>query len=345
MRELGIGVIDPFDEDQLRTWVEVYRLAEEWERPFATPWAYEELRGVAQAPPVARELISVVGETAGRVVAVGRLGLNLKDNVASTDLVVHVHPGWRRRGFGSQVLAHLEELARQRGRSVAVVPVDYAYDAGAGGRGEPPVEFVHAAGYTPALEEVQRSLALPVDEALLAELAEECRPHHRDYTLTSWAGRCPDELIESYGRLFGTLVTEAPAGELVIEEEVYDAARIRHDEELARAQGRSRHTTVALDGDREVVAYTDVAVASHDPGKAFQWGTLVHPDHRGHRLGLAVKVANHAVLQRQHPDVTRVITWNAEVNAHMIAVNERLGYRPTGRSAQWQKRLDGAGAS
>ncbi len=343
MSDLEIRVVDPYDEDRLRTWAEVYRLAEEWERPFATPWAYEELRAVAQAPPVARELVSVLGEVDGRVVGVGRMGLNLKDNVGTTDLVVEVHPDSRRRGFGRRLLAHLERLAVDRGRSVAVVAVDYDYAAGPGGAGQPPVEFLRAAGYAPALEEVQRSLAVPVDEAHLQDLAAECRPHHRGYRLTSWVGHCPGELVDSYGRLFGTLVTEAPTGELVVEDEVYDEARIRHDEELARRQGRTRLTTVALDHRGEVVAYTDLAVAAHDPGKAFQWGTLVHPAHRGHRLGLAVKVANQARLQRQHPAVRRVITWNAEVNDHMIAVNERLGYTPSGRSAQFQRRLDGGG--
>jgi hypothetical protein len=34
-----------------------------------------------------------------------------------------------------------------------------------------------------------------------------------------------------------------------------------------------------------------------------------------------------------------VITWNAEVNGHMIGVNERLGFRPTERFGEFQKRV------
>lgn len=343
MDDLEIRVIDPFDEAQLRAWVEVYRLAEECERPFATPWAYEELRAQVQAPPVARELVSLVGVLDGRVVATGGLGLNLKDNLDTADVLVHTHPDEHRKGFARRLLAWLENEAAARGRSVAVASLDYPYASGPAGGGAPNVELFRSAGYTPALEEVQRSLAVPVDEALLEELAAECRPHHGDYSFASWVGHCPDEHVESYGRLIGTLVTEAPSGDLVVEEEVYDAARVRHEEELSRQSGRSRYVTVALDRTGEVVAYTEIVVPRHDPGKAFQWGTLVHPAHRGHRLGLAVKVANQAALQRQHHDVTRVITWNAEVNDHMIEVNERLGYVPSGRSAQWQKRLAGGG--
>ena len=77
----------------------------------------------------------------------------------------------------------------------------------------------------------------------------------------------------------------------------------------------------------------------HEPGKAYQWGTLVRRDARGHRLGLAVKVANQRLLQRERPDLRVLTTYNAEVNHHMVAVNERLGFVPVARLGEFQKRL------
>ncbi len=47
-----------------------------------------------------------------------------------------------------------------------------------------------------------------------------------------------------------------------------------------------------------------------------------------------------ALLQRESPFTRRVLTWNAEVNGHMIGVNERLGFVPVERSGEFQKRLD-----
>jgi hypothetical protein len=58
---------------------------------------------------------------------------------------------------------------------------------------------------------------------------------------------------------------------------------------------------------------------------------------RGHRLGLALKVANLRLLQRERPDILSVTTYNAEVNAHMIGVNQRLGFRPVARLGEFQK--------
>ena len=51
------------------------------------------------------------------------------------------------------------------------------------------------------------------------------------------------------------------------------------------------------------------------------------PGHRGHSLGLALKLANHRALMAALPACEFVRTSNAEVNSHMNAVNERMGYR------------------
>ena len=63
------------------------------------------------------------------------------------------------------------------------------------------------------------------------------------------------------------------------------------------------------------------------PGIAWQWGTLVHREHRGHRLGMAVKVENLRRLQADHPERRRVVTGNDDTNSWMVSINEDLGFR------------------
>ena len=63
------------------------------------------------------------------------------------------------------------------------------------------------------------------------------------------------------------------------------------------------------------------------------------PGHRGHRLGLAMKLATHRRLVELFPACGYVETGNAGVNAAMNAVNERLGYRVVERCLDVQKRL------
>ena len=45
-----------------------------------------------------------------------------------------------------------------------------------------------------------------------------------------------------------------------------------------------------------LVACTELLLAADVAGQAWQMLTVVHPEHRGHRLGLAVKLANLDVL-------------------------------------------------
>jgi hypothetical protein len=75
------------------------------------------------------------------------------------------------------------------------------------------------------------------------------------------------------------------------------------------------------------VAYTDLMLPSGAPGTAWQWGTLVHRDHRGHRLGMALKVENLRRLQADHPERQRVVTGNDDTNSWMVSINEDLGFR------------------
>jgi RimJ/RimL family protein N-acetyltransferase len=214
---------------------------------------------------------------------------------------------------------------------------DFDHAAGPTGTGQAGVEFLLAHGYELALGDVQRTVELPIPEEILDRIAVEAGPRHEGYHLRQFENRCPDDLVASYGRLIGRLVTEAPVGEKVIEDQVFDEERIRQDEAVREAAGRASVVTVAVDPAGDVVAYTEIAVSGHHSGRAYQWGTLVDPAHRGHRLGVAVKSANHRLLQHRHPEVHEVVTNNAEVNGHMIAVNELLGFRPTGRSAEFQK--------
>jgi RimJ/RimL family protein N-acetyltransferase len=344
MTELQVQPIDLREDAEIDEFHDVYLAAElATGADIASPWMREEVRVMLQERGSHRNADAYVGRLDGRVVAAGFLFTTIWDNLDSADISVHVLPDERRRGHGTTALAALEAEALRRHRTLVNAEATWAYDAGPDGSGEAGPEFARARGYTLGLADVKRRLALPVDDGLLDALAEEAAPHHAAYTLHSWAGPVPDDLADGWVRLTSTLMTEAPMGELEREPEHADVAVLRANEEIIAKQGRTKYNTVALDASGDVVAYSDIATTVHEPGKAYQWGTLVRSDARGHRLGLAVKVANHRLLQRERPDLRELTTYNAEVNAHMIAVNERLGFAPVARLGEFQKRLTAIG--
>jgi hypothetical protein len=172
-----------------------------------------------------------------------------------------------------------------------------------------------------------------------APMAEKLAPNHADYRLvTTWAP-IPDELMDGYCKLNIAFNAEAPSGESEVENEHWDAARVRDQEARADQAGRRDVCTFALDDRGEVVALTELFVNETMPHRAFQGGTLVMPGHRGHRLGLAVKLANHLALVERFPQVEWMVTGNADVNAPMTAINDVLGYRVVERCLEMRKEL------
>jgi RimJ/RimL family protein N-acetyltransferase len=338
---MRIHELDVHDAPAVDAWYDVYAAAERHGREaFATVWQREEVRVLLQERTSRGRTLAWNGVVDGEVVAAGWMRLSLLDNLDRAELTVHVLPAHRRRGHGRAMALHLEEVARAEGRTILAGEATYAYDAGAAGAGEDGPEFARALGYDLALGDVQRALPLPVDDALLDRLAGEAAPHHAAYTLRSWVGPVPEELLAGWAELVASLNTEAPTGELDMEPETPSTQAVRENEAVLAKQGRTKFNTVAVSGAGEVVAYTDLAVTAHEPDRAYQWGTLVRRDHRGHRLGVAVKIANLRLLQAEGPGgLATLVTYNAEVNAPMIGVNEQLGFVPVARLGEFQKRL------
>ena len=335
----GIRPLDAGDVEGLAAWHATYLAADTHGREHATPWMLEEMRADFLADRKGAEFLPFGLYDGDRVVACGLVVLTLKENLHVAWGNAWTHPEHRRRGHGSTMLEHLLEVARDRGRSTFSTEAFVPFDSPVDGAGHPDADFLLRRGFTLDISNVVRVLDLPVDEPQVQRLADEAAPHHRDYTLRQFRGRIPDDIVVPFGELVGSLMVEAPSGEVAKEHEVMDVDRIRADEAVFEASGRTKYTTVAVAADGELAAYSELVVPKHDPGHVFQWGTLVAPAHRGHRLGMATKAHNLLRLVREEPERTALVTTNAEVNKHMIGVNAALGFRPVERLVEFHTAL------
>ena len=331
--------VDPAQTALLDAAYDVYAAADAFGRAgSAVTYTRQDLEVFLTEPSRERRRAVYAGRVGGRVVAFGQLELPLLDNRWRGDVQVYVHPDERRRGFGSAMLAALEALVRAEGRTLLLSEVPWPYDGGPAGSGPGPA-FARAHGFELGLADVQRRLSLPVADDVLDRLAGAAAPHHADYRLVGWTGPVPDELVAEWAELNASLDTEAPTGSLDLEPQAADIASVRDEERAKERQGRVSVHTVAVGPAGRLAAYTELVVPTLQPGLVYQWGTLVRREDRGHRLGMAVKVANLRLLQAARPEARWVVTYNAESNAHMVAVNEALGFVPTERLGEFQKRL------
>jgi hypothetical protein len=127
---------------------------------------------------------------------------------------------------------------------------------------------------------------------------------------------------------------------LDVQEDVFDAARVRDFEQVHL--GARNHLLVAAAehvATGRLVAFTVLVVREGDPPAAFQDATLVLREHRGHRLGMLVKIANLRQLRAADSSAARIHTSNAVENTHMLAINVALGFAPAGVEGIWQKDL------
>jgi GNAT superfamily N-acetyltransferase len=330
---------DPTDEAAFRAWYETFNVCQRHTWPDDPGWQFGEMRARALDPGKAWRLEHrALRDDAGDVVAVSRLELSLLDNLHLAGVTtVSVRPDHRRRGYGTALLRDAEELAAADGRTLVVVNVDEPIRSD---DESPSRAFALRHGYSRAQLDLRRDLAVPVDEERLAALEAACAPHAAGYRFVAWRDRVPEEYLADRVLLARRMSTDAPQGDLTLEEESWDGARVRDAEALLIRQGRTFLAVGAVHEETgRMVAFTELGIPLAVPQRAYQWDTLVLKEHRGRRLGILAKLANLRALAAASPATTLVSTWNADDNAPMIAVNEALGCVVAGTFSSWQKQL------
>jgi GNAT superfamily N-acetyltransferase len=338
---MDIRQVDVFDDVEFERFHEVNERALAFERPHHSGWSVQEAR-----PEFRRQDPTERGEAwaaydSGTLVGSASMWFPLLDNLTKCWGAVGVDPGHRGRGVGSALVAQMVTRARAEGRELLVVESAYPLERR---QDHPYRRFAEAHGFTVALDEIGRILPLPVDPELLRTLASEVAPHHPAYLIDTFVNGLPDHLLASYCELHNQLGVDAPSGDVEFEAESMTPAlwleRMAEERELRRG----RFTTVAIDESGIVVAYSELIVPPPPSRDVWQWGTLVHRAHRGHRLGMAVKVRNLQKLADADRSRVRVLTSNAETNAHMVDINIRIGFEAVEVCPMFELRIDSSAA-
>lgn len=319
---IEIRPLDVSDDEQLRRCHEIlFRAEMEDGRDWNTVWSLPEFTTAVREPDDDERLVMISAWENGLMVGAALAAYPLVTNTDTAWVMPFVEPQLRRRGIGSALMEALVDGVRREGRHELEGETTMPFTERDGG---PTLAFAEKHGFRVANMEIQRRLPLPVDTELLDTLTREAAPHHADYQIVTVEGLLPEELQESYCRLSNQLITEAPSGDFEWEQESLTPAGYREQVRKQFAVERRRYTTVAV-RDGEAVAMTDLLL-SKGTDRAQQWYTLVDRAHRGHRLGTAVKVANLRRMQEENPDRVDVVTSNAETNATMVDINDRLGF-------------------
>ncbi len=228
---------------------------------------------------------------------------------SATFLDLSVFPGMRRQGIGSAILERVLERCREL--DVQALHGHHSTPAGAA--------FAARHGFTDG-QRVVRSLL----DLKRAELPEPTPPE--GWRLVTWLIRVPEEHLAAFVTARAAM-DDAPSSD-DLEFPAWTAAHVRASEESLALRNREMRVTVAIRDDGEIGAFSELRV-SRGSTLGFTDDTGTVAAHRGQGLARAVKLASLRRLREDHPEITVVSTSNAEENAAMRHVNERVGFRPS----------------
>jgi GNAT superfamily N-acetyltransferase len=225
----------------------------------------------------------------------------------ATFLDVNVLPEERRKGIGSALLERV--LDRCRVLDVQALHSHHTTPAGAA--------FAARFGFTDGQRIVRALLDLRTAELPAPEPPDGWR-------LVTWLRRVPDENLAAFVTARAAM-DDAPSPD-ELDFPTWTAGNVRASEESLALRNREMRVTVAMRDDGEIGAFTELRV-SRGSTLGFTDDTGTVAAHRGRGLARAVKLESLRRLRDDHPEIELVSTSNAEENAAMRHLNERLGFR------------------
>jgi hypothetical protein len=121
--------------------------------------------------------------------------------------------------------------------------------------------------------------------------------------------------------------TDAPYGQIDWEPVRLDEGRLRAEETRTAAAYDRVVAAVRRRSDGAFAGYS-VLYLPRDERHVLQDDTLVVREHRGHRLGLLLKLTTLDMLRRDHPERTSLHSWTWPENHAMLRTNLAFGYTP-----------------
>ena len=204
--EPAVRRVDPADAATVRAMLDVERAALAADDPSSPLWSPRVFQArLALGPPHRdpSEAWCLPDDASGGLAGWYYLRLPDLENQGWGNLELMVDPAARRRGLGTALLRHAAGRARAHGRAELYGEVVQ------GTAGE---EFGRRSGARYGLADIRRVLDLDVVSAEhVAQCRERAAKAAAGYSLVSWQGRTPDELIAGVARMFTTM-NDAPNG-------------------------------------------------------------------------------------------------------------------------------------
>jgi mycothiol synthase len=266
---------------------------------------------------------SAEGELVGRGLVVR---FEADTNQHLREASIDVLPAHRRKGIARRLL---REIVAGAGDADDIVLSFFIND-----RVPSAAAFLKRIGAKMAL--TMRTSQLDLSQLDRAMVPEWAALPTEGYRLEWIDGDIPEDQMKNVIVAYDTMNT-APRGDSAMEDWNTTPDQIREFDRSRRATGRERRLVLAIhEPTGDTAGYTELSYDPKVPHLIWQQGTAVIPSHRGHGLGKWVKAAMLERALRDWPKARLIRTGNADVNAPMLAINTRLGFKPSWAESIWE---------
>ena len=243
---------------------------------------------------------------------------------------LNVVRGWRRRGIGSALLRQMAEYAAAHGRTHIHGRARSPIPAGAA--------FARAMGGVPGLEQREseldlRALDVGMIDGWIAEGPVRAPGYEVVFMTDGYDRSCLPAIAAAYDAM-----DDMPHDGLHASTQRKTVEQLIGADAMLAGSGEVRWSAFAARraGSDAFAGVTDVFLRSWNPAIVHQGNTGVLPAHRGRRLGWWLKAAMVRKIIDELPEARIIRTGNAFSNAHMLAINDTMGFVVTSTTTTWE---------
>jgi GNAT superfamily N-acetyltransferase len=231
----------------------------------------------------------------------------------------------RRRGVGTLLLREVYRLMHALDKSVLTMSA----------QSEPAHAFIkHVGAVEKHCRVEQRAVFADLDWPLLRQWEDGATA--QGLTWERYAGRVPRDVLVALLPVFTELFADVPLGEL-------ESGPIRWEMngydlwyETLKRVGGAHHLVLLCAPDGAVTGLSEAGWDARTPGIVRQQLTAVARPWRSRGVGRALKAAMLRQVHEMHPEATMIGTDNAEVNAPILSINARVGFKIAWRNVDYQ---------
>ena len=229
---------------------------------------------------------------------------------------IRIHHDYWRQGIGTEILKQITAEAVKRKISIMEMSADSE-----NGRA-----FLKNFGAESTIEYAENRLNMQeVDWELMQKWVDDGPVRAKDVTIKSFT-EIPEEIIEEFAEMYNEALNMQPLGETETRANL-DRKILRKRENRHKEIGIRSYTSISKEKDGRISGLTEILYDSREQHIVHQELTGVRPEFRGRGLGKWLKAQMAFYIKETYPEVELIQTGNAESNAPMMSINERMGFK------------------